>query len=477
MPATAITGDLNQFKDTFLRTHYSLKQLVRNPTRKNAILDQIWTNMEQVYETPVVLGELGTSDHRMVLLVATSKHTLDTGTTLQASIRCSGYLERTMFAVSLSHTRWEYMYTSLHTCEEQFQFVQETMDQLMNKCFPYTFVLRHTTDNPWITDNFHSLVRRRQRVLMSGDLRQFRKMRNMVNRAAPKLRHDFYQSKIASLEDSSSRDWWIHMKSLMGTSTNGSRPNVMQGLANKYTDGDMAHLANTINEFFVSVSDDLPRLQPTHPIFEVSEPLPAEFTISVQDTEAALSKIKVNKAMGPDNIPPWILKEFSQQLATPITAVFNSSLREGILPRLWKSATIIPIPKTHPPESVEKDIRPISLTPIVAKVFESLVLQWVDNIIKPQIDDRQFGGLTGTCTTTALVKMLHKWYEAADELGSFVRVLFLDYSKAFDLINHVILIEKLNAMNIPSHLVRWMAAFLLDREQRVKVGESLSQPA
>ena len=143
------------------------------------------------------------------------------------------------------------------------------------------------------------------------------------------------------------------MKSLMGTSTNGS--NVMQGLANKYNDGDRAHLANTINEFFVSVSDDLPRLQPTHPIFEVSETLPAEFTISVQDTEAALSKIKVNKAMGPDNIPPWILKEFSQQLATPITAVFNSSLREGILPRLWKSATIIPIPKKHPPESVEKD--------------------------------------------------------------------------------------------------------------------------
>ena len=70
-----LTGDLNQFKDTFLRTHYSLKQLVRNPTRKNAILDKIWTNMEPVYETPVVLGELGTSDHRMVLLVATIANT------------------------------------------------------------------------------------------------------------------------------------------------------------------------------------------------------------------------------------------------------------------------------------------------------------------------------------------------------------------------------------------------------------------
>ena len=138
-------------------------------------------------------------------------------------------------------------------------------------------------------------------------------------------------------------------------------------------------------------------------------------------------------------------------------------LSEGGLsiPGLWKSARVIPLAKKHPPVSIEKDIRPISLTPVVSKVFESLVLKWVDNIIKPQIDDRQFGGLSGTCTTDALVKMVHSWYEATDELGSFVRVLFLDYSKAFDLINHEILINKMNAMALPPHLVRWLAVFFI----------------
>ena len=72
--------------------------------------------------------------------------------------------------------------------------------------------------------------------------------------------------------------------------------------------------------------------------------------------------------------------------------------------------------------------------------------------------------------------MLHKWYEATDESGNTVRVLFLDYSKAFDLINHETLIDKLVAMNLPAHIVRWMAAFQLDREQAVKIGESVSQP-
>ena len=84
--------------------------------------------------------------------------------------------------------------------------------------------------------------------------------------------------------------------------------------------------------------------------------------------------------------------------------------------------------------------------------------------------------MAGTGTTDALVEMLHKWYEATDEPGTTVRVLFLDYSKAFDLINHETLINKLVAMNLPAHIVRWMAAFLLDREQTVKISDSVSHP-
>ena len=79
--------------------------------------------------------------------------------------------------------------------------------------------------------------------------------------------------------------------------------------------------------------------------------------------------------------------------------------------------------------------------------------------------------MAGTCTTGVLVEMLHKWYEATDVTGNFVRVLFLDYRKAFDLINHDILIDKLTTIEPPVNLVRWMKRFLLDREQRVKIGD------
>ena len=68
----------------------------------------------------------------------------------------------------------------------------------------------------------------------------------------------------------------------------------------------------------------------------------------------------------------------------------------------------------------------------VAKVFESIVLGWVDDIVGERIDDNQFGGVGGTSTTDALVEMTHKWYEATYALNNYVRVVLLDFSKAFD---------------------------------------------
>lgn len=100
-------------------------------------------------------------------------------------------------------------------------------------------------------------------------------------------------------------------------------------------------------------------------------------------------------------------------------------------------------------------------------------MKWVDNCIKDKIDLYQFGCVAGTSTTDELVEILHKWYEATDQQGTYIRILLLDYSKAFDLINHEIMIGKLVSLNIPPHIVRWMAASLMNRTQIVKVGDAL----
>ena len=82
-----LTGDFNQLNDKFLKTHYRYAQLVKVPTRGQSTLDKIWTNMSPVYDTPITLSELGSSDHNMVLLRPTHGHSLVKGSTARVTIR------------------------------------------------------------------------------------------------------------------------------------------------------------------------------------------------------------------------------------------------------------------------------------------------------------------------------------------------------------------------------------------------------
>ena len=95
---------------------------------------------------------------------------------------------------------------------------------------------------------------------------------------------------------------------------------------------------------------------------DIQDELPAEYVISVMTTENALQQIKVKNAVGPDNVPAWVLRDNAGTVAAPLTALFNTSLRDCVIPALWKTGHI-PLPKKQPPRSIEKDIRPISLRP------------------------------------------------------------------------------------------------------------------
>ena len=100
----------------------------------------------------------------------------------------------------------------------------------------------------------------------------------------------------------------------------------------------------------------------------------------------------------------------------------------------------------------------------------------VNEKIAENIKRNQFGGMGGASTTDALVEMIHRWSEATDKLDHYVRVALLDFSKAFDLINHTILLAKLKQYDLPPHIRRWIATFLLDRTQQVKIGNNFSPP-
>jgi len=106
--------------------------------------------------------------------------------------------------------------------------------------------------------------------------------------------------------------------------------------------------------------------------------------------------------------PGWTSKlvtigDLASLLSQPLAAIFNASLHEGYLPLIWKSVEVVPVPKIHPPKSIHSDLRPLSLQPTIAKVFESSVGKWFLSFIEPHLDCCQFGCRKSRSTTHALI--------------------------------------------------------------------------
>ena len=154
-----------------------------------------------------------------------------------------------------------------------------------------------------------------------------------------------------------------------------------------------------------------------------------------------------------------------------VSDILNCSDWEARLPQSWKEADIAPVPKQTPADDVNKHLRPISLTPVLSKLTEDFV---VDRYVKPavlaKVDPRQFGTVPGSNTSEALVSMIHTWNSATDGNGATVRVLLFEFKKAFDLIDHRILVGKLCSCDIPDPVISWIIDFLTSRKQRVKLG-------
>ena len=193
------------------------------------------------------------------------------------------------------------------------------------------------------------------------------------------------------------------------------------------------------------------------------EPIPDEFIISAEEAEKQLLNIKVSKAVGPDNIPNWILKDLSGIIARPVCAIFNSSIRKGYVPSLWRSADVIPVPKTNPINNLKKDLRPISLTPILAKLLENYPVHPMRKTC-PNIDTTQFGAMHGSSTTHALLQILHPIFKAVDDSRNYARLLLIDFSKAFDHIHHGILLDKLKKNGVHPVITKWYSSFLPERK-------------
>ncbi|CAB4031467.1 RNA-directed DNA polymerase from mobile element jockey, partial [Paramuricea clavata] len=153
--------------------------------------------------------------------------------------------------------------------------------------------------------------------------------------------------------------------------------------------------------------------------------------------------------------------------------IYNTSVLQGVFPDQLKRSIVLPIPKVSPPQTIEDDLRPISLTAQVSKVMEGFMLQSLMSEVGLKLDPKQFA-LPGKSTTQALVYLLHLIHAALDQGHCSVRIFFADFKKGFDLVDHIVIIDELFKLQVSPAIIRWIKSFLTSREQCVKIGPSFS---
>ncbi|KAG0437822.1 hypothetical protein HPB47_017273 [Ixodes persulcatus] len=185
--------------------------------------------------------------------------------------------------------------------------------------------------------------------------------------------------------------------------------------------------------------------------------------VTTEDVAAAISQLKPGASPGPDGIPPFLLKACAAALSSPSADLYNYSFSRALIPDVWKLAHVTPVHKgTGKPLNSLKSYRPISLTCILCKIFETLICSKISTHLEVNnlFCSSQHGFRKGRSCET-LLSLLHHDLSSALDSSKEADVLSIDFSKAFGSVNHDHILTKLLGFGISGATLKWVSNFLV----------------
>ena len=482
-----LNADTHTSTSEFLEIMYesSLFPVITKPTRvrddTSTLIDNIFTNdiVNGNFINGIIVSAL--SDHFPVFCI--NRTAVHSEVQHIYKYRDYGVNNIETFRSSLLNSNLENLISNKN-CQEAFTSFYDVYKSIYNDCFPVkTSKSMYCNRKPWLTMGLKTSIRMKNKLFYKSkdkptpdNVSQYKTYRNTLNTALRTAEKEYYERTFNDLKHNLKKSWAV-IKSVINKNKKGTLPTSFR--INNVETKNTALIANAFNKTYANNGKTLASKIPNvgiDPMNYISEEV--NDSIFVRPTDEVELKNVINNlrnsSPGLDGIKANIVKNTTDIISSPLIQILNLSLQEGVFPTELKYAEVVPVYKSGPPNLIN-NYRPVSLLSCFSKIFERIMYSRIWKFINDQklLYKFQFGFREGHNTSLALMVLLDEIYNAFNN-NEYVIGIFIDLRKAFETIDHKILLRKLLKYGIRGVAHKWFESYLSERYQRVCFRETRS---